>query len=316
MTIPYTRGLHRLSDTVFAYLQPDGSWGLNNAGLIVGERAAVVVDTLYDTAHTRAFAGAVQEVLPKGISVSHVVNTHANGDHWYGNHVFEGASIVASKRCREEMRQLPPAKMALLLRLSWLLGKGGRYAKKAFDNFSYKGIPARYPDLVYEGNHCLDPGGIDVEIRDMGACHTQSDAIVHVKGQGIVFAADLLFINGTPIAWTGPIREFIAVLDRLAALDADTYVPGHGPVTPTAGIGQVREYFEFVLDQGRPRLEKGMSLIEAALDMDLGPFSGWTDPERIIINLHCLERELFPKRKALSPIKLFGLMAAWQKKAP
>ena len=46
--MPYDKGLHELGDACFAYLQPDGSWGWSNAGLVVGDGASLLVDTLFD----------------------------------------------------------------------------------------------------------------------------------------------------------------------------------------------------------------------------------------------------------------------------
>ena len=309
--VPFTKGLHRLSDNVYTYIQPDGSWGLNNAGLIVGDTCAVVVDTLYDNAHTNEMIGQIKKVLPPNLRIGYLINTHANGDHWYGNSLFEDARIIASEACAREMKQLPPRKMHLLLTLHWLLGKGGKYAKRAFKEFSYQNIAPVYPDETFLDSFDLNPRGIDIKIIDMGSCHSSSDAIVYLESEKIIFASDLLFIDGTPIAWSGPIKRMIAALDKLIAMDAHTYVPGHGPVTDKDGIGKVKEYFEMIYDQGKPRLKQNMSLVNAALDIDLGEFAAWIDKERLIINLHCLQRELFPEKKALSPIKLFGLMETY-----
>lgn len=309
--VPFTKGLHKLSDKVYAYIQPDGSWGLNNAGLIIGDTCAVVVDTLYDYAHTNDMINRIKKVLPPNHNIGYLINTHANGDHWYGNSLFENARIIASETCAQEMKQLPPWKMNLLITLHWLLGKGGKYAKRAFKDFSYKRITPIYPDNTFIGSFDLNPGGIDIKIIDMGSCHSNSDAIVYLEKEKIIFASDLLFIDGTPITWSGPIKKMIAALDKLIAMDADTYVPGHGPVTDKKGIRKVKEYFELIYNQGKPRLEKNMSLVNAALDIDLGEFSTWIDKERLIINLHCIQKELFPQKKELSPVKLFGLMETY-----
>ena len=48
MRVAYERGLHELGDGLFAYLQPDGSWGWSNAGLIAADGTSLLVDTLFD----------------------------------------------------------------------------------------------------------------------------------------------------------------------------------------------------------------------------------------------------------------------------
>ena len=312
--IPFTKGLHKLSDRVYAYIQPDGSWGLNNAGLILGEDFAVVVDTLYDDAHTRQMIRQIDTVLPPKLAIGYLINTHGNGDHWYGNSLFPKARIIASESCALEMKELPPKKMTFLLTLHFLLGKGGKYAKRAFRDFSYKQITPKYPDQTFKDSFDLNPGGIGIKVIDMGACHSSSDTVVYLEKEKLIFASDLLFIHGTPIAWTGPVSRMINALDRLIAMDAETYVPGHGPVTDKNGVRKVKDYFEFIYDQGAPRLKQNMSLLHAALDIDLGEYNAWIDRERLIINLHCIEKELFPQKKELSAIKLFGLMETYLEK--
>src|SRR5690606_12620974 len=89
----YERGLHEVADGVLAYLQPDGGWGWSNAGLICGDGASLLVDTLFDARLTGDMLddmGAVTSSRPIGT----LVNTHANGDHCYGNGLVAGAEIV------------------------------------------------------------------------------------------------------------------------------------------------------------------------------------------------------------------------------
>ena len=55
--------------------------------------------------------------MPQAKRIGTVVNTHANGDHCYGNSLLGDAEIIATARCAEEMLDLPPATMAALLAL-------------------------------------------------------------------------------------------------------------------------------------------------------------------------------------------------------
>ena len=109
----YVEGLHEVADGVFAYLQPDGGWGWSNAGLVVGDGSSLLVDTLFDLRLTQrmldSMAGHVR-TSPIGT----VVNTHANGDHCYGNQLVADAEIVSSRAAAEEMSEVPPAMLAAL----------------------------------------------------------------------------------------------------------------------------------------------------------------------------------------------------------
>ena len=103
--------VHDAGDGCWAYVQRDGSWGWSNAGLVVGDGTSLLVDTLFDLPLTRemldAFAGRTAAA-----PIDTVVNTHANGDHCYGNELVAGAEIIASSACAEEMAEVAPAMLA------------------------------------------------------------------------------------------------------------------------------------------------------------------------------------------------------------
>ena len=93
----YAHGLHELGPGSYAWLQPDGSWGWSNAGLVVDGEESLLVDTLFDLPLTRAMLDAMRDAVPAARSIDVLVNTHANGDHCFGNELVEGAVIVASR---------------------------------------------------------------------------------------------------------------------------------------------------------------------------------------------------------------------------
>ncbi|MEY4068881.1 MAG: hypothetical protein RLZZ332_1217, partial [Actinomycetota bacterium] len=92
----YRLGVHEVADGCHAYLQPDGGWGYSNAGLVVGDGRSLLVDTLFDLRLTDAMLAAMSP-LTRGAPITTCVNTHANGDHCYGNERVAGAEIIASR---------------------------------------------------------------------------------------------------------------------------------------------------------------------------------------------------------------------------
>jgi alkyl sulfatase BDS1-like metallo-beta-lactamase superfamily hydrolase len=76
--IPFELGLHQIAPGVYAYLQPDGGWGFNNAGLIVGKDKSFLVDTLFDLNHTRAMLEAMSDITSKK-PIAAALITHENG---------------------------------------------------------------------------------------------------------------------------------------------------------------------------------------------------------------------------------------------
>src|SRR5438477_1815291 len=98
----FTRGLHDVGSGCFAWLQPDGGWGLSNAGLVVDCDQALLVDTLFDLPLTRQMLTVMRAAVPAAAHIGTVVNTHFHPDHTGGNALLEGATIVASRAAMEE----------------------------------------------------------------------------------------------------------------------------------------------------------------------------------------------------------------------
>jgi len=312
-SIPFAKGLHQIGEGVYVYLQPDGSWGLNNAGLVVSEDQALLVDTLYDYRHTDEMLTAAKQTLEPTAKIEYLINTHSNGDHYFGNGLVGGARIISSAICAEEMKIIPPAKMALLMKLWWLLGKAGRYVHSNFKQFDFRGIPLVLPHQTFSDNLKLQVGKKEIELIEVKDAHTGSDIMVFLPQDKVIFCADLLFIDGTPVVWTQGVQSWIDALDRIISLDVDHIVPGHGPVTDKEGVSRLKAYFEYIDTESKKRFSQNMNIFNAALDIDLKEFSNWGDPERIVTTVHAIYQELNPAMKPLNAVKLFGLMHDYNK---
>ena len=125
----------------------------------------------------------------------------------------------------------------------------------------------------------------------------------------VVFTGDILFIEGHPILWAGPVKNWINACDRIIAMQVDFVVPGHGPVTDNRGVRAVRDYLVYIDTESRKRFESGMSAIEAAKDIDLNLFSSWGDAERIAVNVNSLYREYKGEEQREEITLLFEQMA-------
>ena len=302
--LPYERGVHEVADGVFAYLQPDGSWGWSNAGLVVGDEGSLLVDTLFDLKLTREM---LDEMAPIAGRIGTVVNTHANGDHCWGNELVGDARIIASKECADEIGAPPPETLAALVRESSTMGVLGEFLGRIFGPFEFEGITVRKPDETFEGELSLSVDGHDVRLIEVGPAHTRGDILVHVPDARVVFTGDILFVGGHPIVWTGPISNWVAALDRILAMDVDTVVPGHGPVVDTAAVNDEREYLLWVEREAKVRFDAGLSALDAARDM-MGEYRHWGESERLVVNIAAVYRELDPDRPP-SFVDLFAQMA-------
>ncbi|HXX79006.1 MAG TPA: MBL fold metallo-hydrolase, partial [Ktedonobacteraceae bacterium] len=148
----YTKGLHDLGNSVYAYLQPKGTWGWSNAGIIVDGDASLLVDTLFDLKLTRDMLDTMRRSIPAASHIDMVVNTHANGDHCWGNQLVADSQIIASIRTAEEMMTaISPSTLAMLLERAPELGQLGKFLTHAFGSFDFDNITLTPPATTFEG---------------------------------------------------------------------------------------------------------------------------------------------------------------------
>jgi glyoxylase-like metal-dependent hydrolase (beta-lactamase superfamily II) len=310
-TVAYTRGLHELGDGLYVYLQPDGGWGWSNAGLITSEGTALLVDTLFDLNLTQTMLQAMKPITDQH-PIGQAFNTHGNGDHWYGNELLpDNIPIVASAGAVEVMKTSPPNAVHMLFNEVDLGPEFEEFAKRNMRRFDFASVTQRLPTTTFQRRQDLTVGDRDIHLIELGPAHTNGDAIAYVPDADAVFTGDILFIEGTPMMWAGPVSNWIAACDHIIELNPTTIVPGHGPVTDASGVKDVQRYLSYVSNEAKERFDAGMDDEAAADDIDLADFRDWGDPERIAANVANLYRELDPSLPPLSPPELFVKMARW-----
>ena len=302
--------LTEVGNGCLAYVQGDGGWGWSNAGLVIGDGASLLVDTLFDLKLTRAMLDTMAGHT-RSAPITTVVNTHANGDHCYGNQLVDDAVIVSSTKAAEEMDAVPPALLAALNRDD---GAAGELFRSFFGDFEFDGIELRRPDRTFDGRLDLDVGGRLVELIEVGPAHTAGDTIAVVPDAGVVYTGDILFIGGTPIVWAGPVSNWVAACDLMLGMDVDTVVPGHGPVTDKRGVTDVRDYLVFVEREATARHDAGMDAFDAARDIGAAigaseDFASLGEFGRIAVNVEAVYRQLDPTHETPDVVEQFRRMA-------
>jgi cyclase len=291
MAASYERGPVEVADGVWAYLQPDGGWGWSNAGFIAGDGEGLLIDTLFDTKLTAAMLDDLRRVSPAANRIMTVVNTHANGDHCFGNSLLPDAEIVASSECAREMVELPPSRLATLMQMAPELGAAGAFLQKIFGPFDFEGIELVAPTRTFDGELTLQVAGRTVRLIEVGPAHTAGDVVAFLPDEGVVFTGDILFHGGHPIVWAGPVSRWIAACETVSALGAQVVVPGHGPLATPAAVDEMGAYFTWLTGEAQARFAAGLAPLDAARDIDLGPYAGWGEAERLVINIRALYRD-------------------------
>ncbi|MCB0875236.1 MAG: MBL fold metallo-hydrolase [Solirubrobacterales bacterium] len=301
-------GLVAVADRTWAWIQPNGGLGESNAGLVVGEGAALLIDTLWDERLTAAMLEAVVPVCERARApLTDLFNTHGDGDHWYGNGLLgAGVEIVASAPAVAQMRTEPPSMLTRLAPVGTLLGIAGRIPglpgadhfrglggfSSMLGAYEFGGIEPRVPEHSFDRERTLEIGGRTVELLFVGPAHTTGDAIAWVPDARVVFAGDILFNDVMPIMWAGPVGTWIAALERIEALDPVAVVGGHGPVGGVADCVALREHWTWLREQvltagpDADRLALAERLIRSS---EFEPWRGWRGPERTLVNIARIE---------------------------
>ncbi|MCV7377910.1 2-hydroxyhepta-2,4-diene-1,7-dioate isomerase [Mycobacterium alsense] len=309
--VPYTRGLHEVADRVWAWTLPDGGYGWSNAGLVAGDGASLLVDTLFDLALTREMLTAMRPMTDSA-PITDALITHSNGDHTHGNQLLDASvRILAAQGTADEIAHGMAPEMLAMAQTANLGPVATPYTRDRFGHFDFSGITLRNADQTFDRELTIEVGGRRVDLLNLGPAHTAADSVVHVPDAGVLFGGDLLFIGCTPIVWAGPIANWVAACDAMIALDAPIVVPGHGPVTDPDGIRAVRGYLAHVAEQAELAHRKGLSWSEAADTIDLGEYASWLDAERVVVNVYQRYRELDPDTPQLEVMALLVMQAEW-----
>ena len=204
----------KLAKGVYVFLQPPLVW-YSSAGVIIGDRDVIVVDSLTNVAMTRILLAEIRRVTDKPIRF--LVNTHSHADHVYTNHLFPEATVISSYRCREETEANQKVQ-----------GRHDALFATLFSDVDLKGGRYTMQDMGFSGSLSLYQGEHEVRIIELGVGHSESDVVVHLPGEKIVFCGDL-FLNGMPpLPGEGHVTHTIANYKAIEALEADIYVAGHG----------------------------------------------------------------------------------------
>jgi cyclase len=208
---------------VFAFVQHDGSWWINNAGFVVGADHVVVIDTASTERRVKSLRDAISAVTPAPVRT--VVNTHHHGDHTNGNCLFPDAVVMGRTRCRAEV-----ARNRI----------GGLDA--IWGPVDWGALEVRPPEVTFESDAELFVDGRRIALIGAGdAAHTTNDVLAWLPEDGVLFAGDLVFNGGTPFVLMGSVSGSLTALDRIRALRPRVIVPGHGEVCDLDVLAGARE---------------------------------------------------------------------------
>lgn len=258
--------LLEIADGVLAYVQQDGGWCVNNAGVLASGAAVALVDTVATEARARRLRERV--IATTGAAPFAVVNTHSHGDHTFGNFVFPEAAVIAHHETRREM------------------AAAGLHLTTLWPEVQWGDVALTLPSLTYRNGLTLHVGDVHAELMHIGLAHSTNDTVVWLPEQRVLFTGDIVMSGVTPFCPLGSVAGTLRAIDRLRALAPTTVVTGHGPVGGPEILDVTERYLRWVQELARAGIAAGLTPAEVARDADLGPFAELLEWERLVPNLH------------------------------
>ncbi|RMH95857.1 MAG: MBL fold metallo-hydrolase [Calditrichaeota bacterium] len=268
--------IEKLADGVYAAIHKPGGYGICNAGIVdLGEKT-LIFDPFISPEAARDLLRAAEALT--SYPVAYVVNSHFHNDHIRGNQVFAPpATVISTTRTRELIAQHEPEAIAAEKDYAPKRLKQFQAALQAeqdslkrrelslmVDYFqalaeSNPQLKVTLPNQTFDTQLILRGKDRTVKLISYGKGHTESDLIMILPKEKIVFTGDLLFIDHHPYLADGFPEEWIAALNNIGKLEPEILVPGHGPVGQREDISTMIGYIEMtdrltrqIIREGKP----------------------------------------------------------------
>ncbi len=245
---PAPLAVHSLADNV--------SWvegGGGNSGVIVGDQGVIVIDAKISMATGKELLEDIAKLTPKPVNA--VVLTHSDRDHVNGLAAFPaGIAVLAEANNKQEQERA--------------IAAGGRDAPPA-DH-----LPTQ---VITKNNEHVELDGVALELLHWGPAHTSGDLVVYLPKQKIVFTGDIITNRPDPLIHlekNGSSEGWIETTRGIVALDAETFIPGHGNPETKAEVQQYLAHAEAKREKIKGLVAQGKSLDEIKAAVGDAPQAG------------------------------------------
>lgn len=278
----------QIADGIYQFsTAPDGYVPNGNSIVIVNENDVLVFDTFTRPSTARTVLAEIRKITDK--PVRYVVNSHHHPDHWSGNEVyaeaFPGLEIIASEESRNYMLNIAnawPAVFTQNLRNdqsevekeiatgkqsdgSALTGEERRKDEDALrreKEFVAEALKVKrtYPTLTYNDHLTLHHGGREFRFMNVVG-DANGTTVLYLPQEKILITGDVV---SYPVPYfTPPLSQHARSLRKLAQLDFDVLIPGHGPAWHDKDFLNLEaELFESIVRQVDQAVKKGLVTVE------------------------------------------------------
>jgi len=282
--------LKQLANGVYTAIHRDGGCLICNAGIVDLGNQTMVFDTGLTPQAARDLQVAAKALT--GRTPDYVVNSHYHNDHIRGNQVFTKAIVVSTSRTRELIatkgheelesdRKQAPESLATMK--TWVKSKDAKKREEASIWLPYwQGILASLPkirlclpDLTFKDQLTFYGTRRIAHLIAVGSGHTESDCVLFLPQEKIVFCSDLLFVGFHPYLGDGDAEALLSVSDKLKKLEAKIYVPGHGKVGMKEDLDKMQLYVRTLMQQVQEAVAEGKTVEDVVKQPIPKPFAQW-----------------------------------------
>ena len=254
----------------------------SNSGIILTDEGVIVIDTGQNPIEARAIADTVKKLTNMPVRI--VINTEPHGDHTTGHFVFPGAVVIAAEGAVESMRGADKAAPNRIETMA---------ATSPEMKAALEGYRLITPHIEYRDKMTISLGGKTLELRHMKGVHSESDSMVWLPNERVVFSASAYVNNQVNI-----LRPFVTIPDILAwgktmkALNPQHVVPGHGTPTTTQLFDDGEKYYALLMQRVDAAMKQGKSLDQIKAEVKMPEYASWGSQERMPTNIEAAYRAL------------------------
>jgi glyoxylase-like metal-dependent hydrolase (beta-lactamase superfamily II) len=288
---------HDLGSGIYVHVQTDALAAPvdGNSTVIVTDQDVLVIDTHINPASARAVIAKIRAITD--LPVTHVVNTHWHDDHTNGNHAYRQAfpdvrilahpaTVAALEReweAFEDQRRAAYASVTDEEIHAFADSIEAEDPQRAIGIRMYAGYKAAleseletmelvYPDVAVDDRMVIEREGRTIVLQWMGRANTDGDLLIWLPDDGVFVTGDVL-VAPVPYAFDSPMVDWIATLDRIAALGVRMIIPGHGSVQhDTAYLELVRALLQRTVAAVRDAHDAGVAYEDLADAVDVSGF--------------------------------------------
>ncbi len=311
--------LKKISENVYVRIVSPDSNAVGNAGVVVFERAALVFDTHFTPEAGREFLAQIRSITSK--PVRYVVNSHFHPDHTHGNQAFNDALFIGSTITRRDVLNVDLASMNRAVATAQgqleklrrdtaqdTAAAQGQHLRDLKSRQDYLDTMSRQkiipPVVTLDDSLIIQDGKSEVKLCWLGSGHTEGDTVLFLPREKIAFLGDLFFNEAIPNVQDACMLDWIKTLRETLKLEADKFVPGHGPVGSRKDVETFLGYLEEIKSLVESAIAGGSNMEQATREIQVPEkYSSYKFKDFFPSNVQKMFSEIKAMKIASSPME-------------